>query len=202
MSTYPSEQQCIDLLKAYGVTERIIKHVCTVTVLAVTIAERCGADVPLVQAGAMLHDIGRTRTHGIRHGVEGEDMARAMSLPEPVVQIIRRHVGAGILPEEAAVMGLPDRDYVPVTLEEKIVCHSDNLVSDDRYIESQESYRDFVSKDLENSGRRMLAMHKELSNLCGSDVDEVVREVRMKRHSGPCSEYLKMEIKRWTDGPP
>ena len=201
MSTYPSEQQCIDLLKAQGASDRVIKHVCTVTVLAEAIAERCGADVPLVRAGAMLHDIGRTKTHGIRHGVEGEDIARALSLPEPVIQIIRRHVGAGILPEEAAAMGLPDRDYVPITLEEKIVCHSDNLVSDDIYIESQESYRDFVRKGLESSGRRMLDMHDEISLLCGSDVDEIVRMVREVRRRGPCSEYLKMEIKKWTDGP-
>jgi hypothetical protein len=39
-------------------------------------------------------------------------------MPEPLVLIIRKHVGAGILPEEARALGLPDRDYFPSTLEE------------------------------------------------------------------------------------
>lgn len=194
MSRYPSEDRCIELLVAAGATDRVIRHVCTVMVLAVTMAERCGADIELVRAGGLLHDIGRTKTHGIRHGVEGEDLARSLSLPEPVVQIIRRHVGAGILPEEAAALGLPERDYVPSTLEEKIVCHADNLVSDDRYISSRESYLSFVHKGLVSSGRRMMEMHYELSLLCGQDVDDIVDEVRGKGHSGPCSRFLRMRI--------
>ncbi len=196
MSQIPNEQQCLELLKAQGTTDRVLKHVCTVTRLAVAIARRCGADVDMVRAGALLHDIGRSRTHGLQHGVVGEDIARSLLLPEPLVLIVRKHVGAGILPEEAAALGLPDRDYMPSTVEEKIVCHADNLVGDDRYLSSQASYRDFVRKGLEDAGRRMLDMHKELSHLCGRDIDNIVLELMSNDDHGPCLKYLEMGIDR------
>ncbi len=190
MSPIPSESECLALLKAQGVPEKVIRHVCTVARLAVTIAQRCDADVELVRAGALLHDIGRSRTHGIRHGIEGEDIARSLSLPEPLVLIIRRHVGAGILPQEAAALGLPDRDYMPYTVEERIVCHADNLVGDDDYLTSQRAYRDFERKGLQDVGRRMLDMHRELSSRCGRDIDDIVLEIKDERPSGPCAAYL------------
>jgi uncharacterized protein (TIGR00295 family) len=199
LSTIPNEQQCIDILRAQGAPDRVIKHVCTVTQLAVGIAKRSGADVDLVRAGGMLHDVGRSRTHGIRHGVEGEAIARSLALPEPLVLIIRKHVGAGILPEEARALGLPDRDYVPSTLEEKIVCHADNLVGDADYMSSVLAYDDFVRKGLRESGDRMMAMHRELSAACGTDVDSIVEEVRHQQAEGPCARYLRMPIDKWSD---
>jgi len=199
LSPIPNEQQCLDILKAQGTTDRVMKHACTVTRLAVAIARSCGADMDLVRAGALLHDIGRSRTHGIRHGVVGEDIARSLSLPEPLVLIIRKHVGAGILPGEAAALGLPERDYIPSTVEEKIVCHADNLVDDDRYITSQASYGDFIRKGLDDAGMRMLDMHKELSRLCGRDMDEIVQELTSNAEHGPCSRYLDMRIDKWTE---
>ena len=48
---------------------------------------------------------------------------------DDVLHIIERHIGAGITEEEAIKLGLPEKSYVPVTLEEKIVAHADNLVS-------------------------------------------------------------------------
>jgi uncharacterized protein (TIGR00295 family) len=180
--------------------DRLIKHGCTVMVLAVAVAEYCQADMELVKAGGLLHDIGRTRTHDLRHGVVGETIARSLSLPEPLALIIRKHMGAGILPEEAVKMGLPELDYLPSTLEEKIVCHADNLVGDAEYLTSQASYQDFLRKGLERAGERMLAMHQELSDRCGTDVDEIVLEIQERSHRGPCGRYLRMESKKWADG--
>jgi uncharacterized protein (TIGR00295 family) len=199
LSTIPNEQQCLDILRSQGTPDRVIKHVCTVTQLAVAIARRCGANVDLVRAGGLLHDVGRSRTHGIRHGVEGEIIARSLSLPEPLVLIIRKHVGAGILPEEAAALGLPDLDYIPSTLEEKIVCHADNLVGDADYMTSSLAYADFVRKGLRDSGERMLVMHRELSEACGTNVDSIVEEVGRQEPEGPCAGYLRMHIDRWSD---
>jgi uncharacterized protein len=44
------------------------------------------------------------------------------------VAIIRNHIGAGITKEEAVSLGLPEEDFLPRTLEEKIVAHADNLI--------------------------------------------------------------------------
>lgn len=198
MSTTPNEQECIDILKAQGAPDRLIKHVCTVAKLAVAMAQRCKADVDLVRAGGLLHDIGRSRTQDIRHGVEGEAIARSLSLPEPLALIIRKHVGAGILPQEATALGLPDLDYVPCTLEEKIVCHADNLVEDADYMISERAYRGFVQKGLRDAGNRMLEMHYELSMACCADVNSIVEEIRDQEPKGPCAHYLKMHIDDWS----
>ena len=97
---------------------------------AMTIASNFDdADKDLIRKGALLHDIGRSRTHGITHAIEGVEIARGYGYPDNVLNIIERHIGAGITPEEAERLGLPKKSYVPQTLEEKIVAHADNLIS-------------------------------------------------------------------------
>lgn len=189
MSTIPSEDECIHILIEGGVRSRVVGHVCTVMRVAEAIGTRCGADLPLVRAGALLHDLGRGRTHGIRHGVEGAERARELGLPETLVLIIQKHVGAGIAPENAIELGLPPLNYIPSTLEERIVCHADNLVDDGKVITSHESYLDFAGKGLEEQGRRMLEMHHVLSEACGVDIDEITPSIDL-RGRGPCAEYL------------
>ena len=55
----------------------------------------------LVASGALLHDLGRSKAHGIDHGVVGAQLAESIGLPESVVRIIKRHVGGGITAQEA-----------------------------------------------------------------------------------------------------
>lgn len=85
-------------------------------------------DIEAVFLGGMLHDIGRSKTHGIGHAVAGAEIAVKNGLSEKLVNIIERHIGAGIPRDEAAGLGLPEKDYMPVSIEEKIVAHADNLV--------------------------------------------------------------------------
>jgi len=89
-------------------------------------------DIELVEIGGLLHDLGRSQTHSIRHGVVGAQIARDMGLPERLVLIIERHIGAGIPSKEAVSLQLPEKDYLPETLEQKIVTYSDKLVIGDR----------------------------------------------------------------------
>jgi uncharacterized protein len=51
-----------------------------------------------------------------------------MGVEPEVSEIIKKHIGAGISKEEARKLGLPEDDYFPHTLEEKIVAHADNLI--------------------------------------------------------------------------
>ena len=87
------------------------------------------ADLDIMQKGALLHDIGRSRTHGITHAVEGVEIARGYGYGDDVLNIIERHIGAGITKKEAEELNLFEKSYVPETLEEKIVAHADNLIS-------------------------------------------------------------------------
>lgn len=187
MSAILTESECLSILVDEGVNPRVLRHVCTVMRVAEAIAQRCGADLALVRAGALLHDLGRGHTHSIQHGAEGARRARELGLPERLVLIIQKHVGAGIEPDNAKELGLPPLDYMPVTLEERIVCHADNLVDDARVISSQEAYDDFAGKGLEHQGKKMLAMHRELSEACGIDIDKMMPGIDLKDNS-PCSE--------------
>ena len=171
MSILPSERQCFEILKEEGCSPKVIRHVCTVNIVAMIIASRVKADRDLVNAGSLLHDVGRSRTHGVRHVSEGVAIARARNFPEPLIRVISRHIAAGLTKDEAKALGLPDGEYMPETVEEKIVCHADNLVSDDKVTTLQEALDDLYSKGYTNTAERMKAMHHELSALCGEDIN-------------------------------
>lgn len=137
------ETDAITLIINSGCSPNVVEHCKTVAQYARKIAleiNRCAqkrgtsikVDVDAVFSGGLLHDIGRSKTHGIDHAVKGARMALENGLGEKIVNIIERHIGAGITREEAIAFGLPARDYLPVTLEEKIVAHADNLVSGSR----------------------------------------------------------------------
>lgn len=173
MDSIPNPEECIRLLRKSGCSEQVIRHCKVVRDVAVRMAEKANADVRLVEASALLHDIGRSKTHGIRHAVEGGKIAKKLGLPENIIKIIERHVGAGLPADEAKKLGLPEKDYVPKTLEEKIVCHADSLV--DNY--KKQRIENEIKKALINSYReyanRLIALHKELSDICGIDVDRI-----------------------------
>ncbi|MFO7903160.1 MAG: HDIG domain-containing protein, partial [Pirellulaceae bacterium] len=48
--------------------KKVINHCKAVRDVAVRIAEKADADIKLVEAGALLHDIGRGKTHSMNHG--------------------------------------------------------------------------------------------------------------------------------------
>ncbi len=70
----PTREQALALMREAGCDRHVVAHVVAVEKLAVKIGKLCGADLKLVSAGAILHDIGRSETHGIRHAVEGGDI--------------------------------------------------------------------------------------------------------------------------------
>lgn len=169
----PSRDECIELLRECGCNERVLAHCKAVSALAVKIAKRCGGDVKLVEVGGLLHDLGRCKAHTIAHAVEGAKIARERKLPQALVNIIERHIGAGISKDEAKKLGLPEKDYIPLTLEERIVSHSDNLMSGVERTSISEAVACLTREGQTAAALRMLALHKELSAICGIDLDEV-----------------------------
>jgi len=96
-------------------------------------------DLELLVEASMLHDIGIVRCHApdigctgdepyIRHGVLGRQMLEAEGLPAHAL-VCERHTGAGITADEVRgqSLPLPERDYLPVTIEEKIICVADKF---------------------------------------------------------------------------
>ena len=103
-------------------------------------------DTEVVESGAMLHDIGICRCSApdilcegtepyIAHGVIGARMLRELSGVgdmEPFARICERHTGSGLTAAEIVEQGLPIapvKDYLPETLEEKLICLADKFYS-------------------------------------------------------------------------
>lgn len=178
MSSIPSEDKCIGMLLDEGCKRRVVIHCCTVEAVAKEMISRIGgADRDLVLAGALLHDIGRSVNHSIMHACIGAQILSDMGLPKELVEIVRKHTGAGLDPEDVAEMGLPEGDYIPRTIEEKIVAHADNLVSDNRVVDHMHSVMKLRSKGADRGADRIQALHEELSAMYGEDLDAIVSRI-------------------------
>lgn len=98
-------------------------------------------DVDFIYNAAMLHDIGilDTASPGLGcqgkypylcHGYLGRELLDSIDLPEYGL-ICERHVGVGISSEDIRKfdLPLPQRDMVPLTIEEQIICYADKFFS-------------------------------------------------------------------------
>lgn len=131
------EEDCIALLRRAGCSDDVVAHCRAVRDLALTYADGI-ADRDLIEAGALLHDIGRGVTHDLHHAEAGGAICRAFGLDERIERIVERHIGAGLTADECSLQNLAPRDCVPQTIEEKIVAHADNLVKGTRAITMEE----------------------------------------------------------------
>ena len=134
------KKPCEDLLLNAGCSTKVIAHCRAVRDCACDYAaNNPDTDFHLVERGAMLHDIGRSRTHDIRHAQCGADLVRSMGLGEEIARIVECHTGAGLSADECTLLGLSPRDCVPRTTEEKIVTHADNLIAGKKRVTIHES---------------------------------------------------------------
>ena len=155
----------IEILKKENTPQNVIEHSIAVCKKAFKIAENFpDANKELIRKGALLHDIGRSRTHGIQHAVEGREIAREYGYSEDVLNIIERHIGAGITEEEASKLGLFKKSYVPKTLEEKIVAHADNLISETKEVDVDYVIKKWQSRidEPDDNIKRLIELDKEL----------------------------------------
>jgi uncharacterized protein len=170
----PSPQTVLKLLSESGCSKKVIAHCKAVSGLAVKFANSCKqrglkVDVELVEVGALLHDIGRSKTHTVNHGIVGVEIAQSLNLPQSIISIIERHVGGGITANEAEKLGWPVKNYLPTTLEEKIICYADKLIEGRKVVPIE---RTLNSLSLELGEKhpaiaRIERLHEELSPLIG-----------------------------------
>lgn len=98
-------------------------------------------DTQFIAEASMLHDIGiflcdavRIHCHGvhqyIQHGYLGADLLRAEGLPRHAL-VCERHTGTGLSLEmiRKNKLPLPERDMLPVTIEEQVICYADKFFS-------------------------------------------------------------------------
>ncbi len=164
-----TEEEICEILTRVGCDTHVQEHILAVRKLALEIADslKVPVDRDLVEKGAVYHDIGRAKTHGIQHAVLGAEMAKEMGLDDRVVRIVERHIGAGISKEEAKELGLPEKDYIPETLEEKIVAYADNLINGSTVVSFEEALERFkqVLGPEHPAIERFIKMHREIESL-------------------------------------
>lgn len=131
----------------------LLHHSRQVCARALQIVERhpeLGANRNLVEAGAMLHDIGIFLTdapgihcHGTAHYIlhgslgaqllrnEAEQLKEELHFYEALARICERHTGTGLTRQTIIERGLPDphQDLLPETIEEQIICYADKFYS-------------------------------------------------------------------------
>lgn len=174
-SKQPTKEEALRFLKNMGCNEKIIQHCKVVSETAVDIAESVlesgtQIDLELVRLGGLLHDVGRSITSDIKHGVEGARLLKEAGFPENLAKIAERHVGAGIPRKEAKILGLPAKDFLPQTLEEKIVCYADKLVSGKKVTDIEYVIKNFAIKlgSDHPSIERIKKLHTEIMSITNS----------------------------------
>ena len=160
------KKTCEDLLLEAGCRKKVIAHCRAVRDCACRYAAHhpC-VDVHIVEQGAMLHDIGRGRTHDIRHAQCGADLIRSMGLGEDLARIVECHTGAGLTADECTLLGLSPRNCIPRTTEEKIVTHADNLIAGKERVTIHESIGSAIHLP-RKARKRMERLACEVELLC------------------------------------
>ena len=138
-------------------------------------------DTELVSTGALLHDVGILRCHApsifctgsepyIAHGMIGGAMLRAYGKEhdldlEVFARICERHTGAGLSAEDIRAQGLPlpEKDFLPETPEEKLICFADKFYSKSGNMEEKSFEK--VRRSMEKFGSDSLARFDEMTKL-------------------------------------
>jgi len=144
---YPEAEKLIGELFGDG---PVARHSHAVSVKAREIAEKIKAnnhavDVDHVTVAALLHDIGRTRTHCKKHAVESGEILREMGYPK-LAKTAERH----------AFYTVKDLDIKHLSLEEKIVFYADKLADEDIYVTVEERFNKLLDR------RRKYEKHGEI----------------------------------------
>ncbi|MBD3204479.1 HDIG domain-containing protein [Candidatus Woesearchaeota archaeon] len=133
----PNTKQCLQILKAQGTHEKIIRHSIVVNKIAVLIAKKflknnISLNLALVNAGSLLHDVKKWDeiNNNTNHGTEGYKMFKH-EYPR-LADIIKKHMLYEILD------GFD-------TWEQKIVYYADKRVNHDKIVSLKQRF-DYLEK--------------------------------------------------------
>jgi len=169
----PTSDFAFELLRILKVPYQVRKHSIKVAEKALEIAnmiKKKKVDKSLVEVGALLHDIGRAKTHGFNHALIGGKILKERGLPNQLVRICETHILGGLDKEDAKFIGLPEKEYLPITLEEKIICVADKLTVGTKEVTIEQRFNKWFSKYgkttlLLKSKERTEKMQKEIESL-------------------------------------
>lgn len=118
-----------------------------------------------LKESAMLHDIGIFLTHApdidchgnkpyIKHGYLGGQLLRKEGFPRHA-RVCERHTGVGISKQEIIKnkLPLPKRDFLPLTIEEQIICFADKFYSKRPEMQGKEETIVDIRKEMSKFGK-------------------------------------------------
>lgn len=172
-SLLPTKEMALKLLRKLRTPISVRRHSIRVAKKAIQIANKIKSNDlnrELVVIGALLHDIGRSKTHGFEHALIGGKILRNRGYPPHLARICETHLLGGLDKEDAKSVGLPEKDYLPETLEEKIVCLADKHMSGTKEVSIKERFDKWFEKYgkssiLLKSKKRVQEIQKELYDL-------------------------------------
>ena len=184
---YKIDPADLALLWKAGLSDKDIRHSVFVAEKALDIARRTGTDLDmeLVGRGAIFHDLGKALTHSYQHGEVGAELSERLGLPSAIADIARKHFHGGLTHREAEDFGLPDRDYTPHRIEERVIIYADRLVDiiTDGYISLKDDHE--AEEDFENlllkhpkygknkiTQERYIGYHREIQNLIRNNSEQ------------------------------
>jgi len=171
--TLPNSDFAFDLLKILKVSYHVRRHSLKVAEKALEIAEKIDdkeIDKDLIEIGGILHDIGRSQTHDFKHGIIGANILKERGFSKRLSRICETHILGGLDNEDAKQVGLPERDYMPLTLEEKIICLADKYIAGTKDVSIEQRFEKWFSKYgktqiLIKAKERIDAIQKEIEKL-------------------------------------
>lgn len=138
----PSRVECSRLMAAYGMLPNIREHSLLVTEVALWLGRKLAATgvslrLPLIEAGALLHDLGKTACLGtvVNHAEWGARALISLGYPE-VAQVVREHVHL----EEDVRDGRPLREVCVVNYADKRVLHTRVVLLGERFADLKVRY--------------------------------------------------------------
>lgn len=115
-------------------------------------------DWQILETGCLIHDIGvfeceeyqaKNPKPYIQHFLLGSLIVRAEGFNDQIAKMVERHIGIGLTAEEIVKQNLPlpPFDFLPETVEEKLLCYADKFHSKDKgfctYEYRLQQYTDF-----------------------------------------------------------
>ncbi len=131
-----TREESMRLLAEYGREAGWTRHCFAVAEAAVRVGDVLAKNRPIdcsfLWSAALLHDIGRHITHDpLLHGVEGYKLLSMLKY-EKEAYVCASHILFGLNATEASKLGLPFRDFVPCTIEEKLIPLVDYMIEYDQ----------------------------------------------------------------------
>lgn len=177
----------IEIIKKFydpaSVTYQILlQHGQNVAQKALTVANRVlglKPDLDFIYEAAMLHDIGIFMTNtsalgctGIHnyicHGYLGRKILVEIGLPRHGL-VCERHIGVGITIQDIKQHGLPlpERDMIPISIEEKIIAFADKFFSKSNLMATKEKSIQEIKSSLIKFGKDKVAIFQSWEELFG-----------------------------------